>query len=102
MHDDQPHRGRPLRVGSLFSGYGGLDLWRATGDPGSTMRTVPDCVSTYFGPSLADLSVLGIGPSLRDCPIERSWIYGGERQQTIWSEVLCRDCGFIRRAKPNG
>ncbi|MFV4913233.1 DNA cytosine methyltransferase [Microbacterium lacticum] len=26
MHDDQPQRGRPLRVGSLFSGYGGLDL----------------------------------------------------------------------------
>lgn len=26
MHDDQPRRGHPLRVGSLFSGYGGLDL----------------------------------------------------------------------------
>ena len=26
MHDNQPHRGRPLRIGSLFSGYGGLDL----------------------------------------------------------------------------
>lgn len=26
MRDDHSHRGRPLRVGSLFSGYGGLDL----------------------------------------------------------------------------
>lgn len=26
MRNDQSHHGRPLRVGSLFSGYGGLDL----------------------------------------------------------------------------
>ena len=26
MRDDHSHRGRPVRVGSLFSGYGGLDL----------------------------------------------------------------------------
>lgn len=26
MHDHHSHRGHPLRVGSLFSGYGGLDL----------------------------------------------------------------------------
>ena len=26
MRDDHSHCGRPLRVGSLFSGYGGLDL----------------------------------------------------------------------------
>ena len=26
MHDHIPSMGRPLRVGSLFSGYGGLDL----------------------------------------------------------------------------
>jgi len=26
MRDDHSHRGRPPRVGSLFSGYGGLDL----------------------------------------------------------------------------
>ena len=26
MYDHHSHRGHPLRVGSLFSGYGGLDL----------------------------------------------------------------------------
>lgn len=60
MHDDQPHRGRPLRVGSLFSGYGGLDLAveHATGGETiwfSEINTPSICVFAHHWPDIPNL-----------------------------------------------
>ncbi len=66
MHDDQPHHGRPLRVGSLFSGYGGLDLAveHATGGETVWFSEINEPVARVFAhhwpdaPNLGDISTI--------------------------------------------
>lgn len=64
MRNDHPHDGRPLRIGSLFSGYGGLDLAveHTTGGETVWFSEINEPVARVFAhhwpgvPNLGDIS----------------------------------------------
>lgn len=66
MRVDHPHHGRPLRIGSLFSGYGGLDLAieHALGAETAWFSEINEPVTRVFAshwpdvPNLGDISTI--------------------------------------------